>query len=117
MADLDIREDHEGLARHDHQATSKTAAIDVFPRSGTQRWKVFATITYVGDHGATRDEIAIYLGMSQNTVRPRVKELIDGGWVITNGQTRPTQWQHQAEVLVLTAKGLAKAAELRYRSG
>lgn len=100
---VDYGTDREGLARRDHQDTSKVAAALVFPRSGTQRKRVLAAV-WRAPTGATRDELAATLGMSPNTVRPRVKELIDGGWVEPSGFTRPTPLGRDGEVLFVTAK-------------
>lgn len=100
--------DSEGLVRRDHQATSKAAALDVYPRSGTQRRLVLLYIYREGDLGATRDEVALELDMSPNTVRPRIKELIDAGWVETNGQMRPTPLGRAAEVLIATERARAE---------
>jgi len=105
--------DAEGLVRRDHQATSKAAALDVYPRSGTQRRAVLLRIYREGDVGMTRDEVAAELDMSPNTARPRIKELIDAGWVEANGQVRPTPLGRAAEVLVTTNR--ARAAILADR--
>jgi len=100
-------EDHEGLARRDHQATAKLAATLVMPYSGTQRKRVLNAVWRAGIAGATRDEIAERLGMSPNTVRPRVVELVEHGWIEPDGRTRPTALGRLAEVLVLTERGRA----------
>jgi len=102
-------DDRPGLVRRDHQLTAKLAALDVLPRSGTQRRRVFDELWRAGPFGRTRDELATRLLMSQNTVRPRVKELIDGGLVEPSGQLRPSSMGHPAEVLVLTETGRARA--------
>lgn len=100
----EVDEDHEGLARRDHSRTAREAAVKVFPRSGTQRHRVYALIHSHGGRGLTRDQVADYLGMGQNTVRPRVKELLDGAYLfVAPGFTRKTATGHKAEVLVASA--------------
>jgi predicted ArsR family transcriptional regulator len=96
--------DEPGLWRRDHQATARQAAFEVMPRTGTQRREILRELYRAGRHGWTRDEIAERLELSPNTVRPRVKELIDGGWVEASGETRPSAMNREAEVLVVTAK-------------
>lgn len=93
-----------GLARHDHQATAKQAALEVFPRTGTQRRRILIELYAAGSFGRTRDELAERLNLSPNTVRPRVVELLDGKWIEPNGQTRNSSSGRPAEVLTLTEK-------------
>src|SRR5215218_2336656 len=102
MSEPTLFDPSPGLVRRDHQATAQAAAVDVYPRSGTQRYRVLLDIFAAGEEGRTRDEIAEGLNMSPNTVRPRVKELLDAGWITTNGQTRPSLLGRHAEVLIVT---------------
>lgn len=107
---LDPGTDRRGLARADHQGTAKAAAVAVFPRSGSLRKKVLGAVWRAGQHGATRDELAASLDMGPNTLRPRVKELIDGEWVEASGRTRPSDSGRASEVLVLTLHAQAEIA-------
>lgn len=59
---------------------SRMAALQAYPRQGTQRQKIIGKLAEHPE-GWTRDQLAAILGMSPNTVRPRVVELIAGGWV------------------------------------
>lgn len=93
--------DHDGLVSRKHGATSRNAALGVKPRSGTQRAHVLDLIVGASSHGLTRDEITFVSGMSPNTVRPRVKELLDGGHIYhPEGFVRKSTMGHDAEVLV-----------------
>ena len=71
--------------------TSRAAALEVAPRTGTQRWRVLQFVTACGDDGATDDEIQDALAMSGNTERPRRLELVEGGWIIDSGTRRRHQ--------------------------
>jgi hypothetical protein len=99
-------------------ATSRKAALRNYPRSGTQRMDVLHRIARAGAGGATRDELVVWLGKPPNVVTPRVKELVEGGWLESKlddgGQavTRRTRAGSDAEVLVLSARA---RVELRRR--
>lgn len=90
--------------------TSRKAALDNYPRSGTQRHRVLMAL-YVASR--TRQEIAKATDLPDNSVRPRVKELMTGGWVETTGETRVTETGSDADVLKLTMKGLMHMGEER----
>lgn len=99
-------EDRTGKARRDAPATSKAAAIKVAPRSGTQRRTLLDRLAQLGTYGATRDELAESLGMTPNTVRPRLVELMEGGFAYVDpNQQRPSASGEPAEVLRATEKG------------
>lgn len=90
-------------------STSKSAAQVNFPRNGTQKHKILALLKRKEGYGATREEIGLALGLSGDTVRPRVAELLEGRWVEAAKPltTRKTQAGNDAEVLVLTGRGLS----------
>lgn len=90
-------------------ATSRKAALDNYPRSGSQRHRILLALR---NRGMTREEIEFALQLSGNAVRPRVDELMKGGWVEATDRTRKTTLGSDAEVLVATTKGLdAMASE------
>lgn len=98
--------------------TSRRAAVEAYPRQGSQRHRVIWCLyrrLEDGRNGATRDELAAELGMSPNTVRPRVVELLAGGWIERAqdspwdvDETRRTKLGREAEVLVLTGPALVQ---------
>jgi hypothetical protein len=100
-----------------HSDTSRLAALNNFPRSGSQRAEILDFLLFRGDRGATRQEIHAHTGISDDSVRPRVGELIDGGWARGTDQTRRTPLGEQAEVLVATSRArierLAKTEDVR----
>jgi len=62
-----------------HSATSRNAALAVYPRTGTQRARVLNYLRSARD-GRTDEEIATGLAMNPSSVRPRRIELVTGGW-------------------------------------
>lgn len=88
-----------------HSKTSRQAAIDNYPRQGSQREKVLRYVVGCGDSGATREEIAADMAMTESSVRPRIVELLDGGYVKASGRTRKTARKNAAEILVATDHG------------
>jgi DNA-binding NarL/FixJ family response regulator len=65
-------------------ATSEGAARAIEGKRPSKRQLVYGYILSRGAEGATRKEIAVALGMSENTVRPRVVELYNT-WNTTHG--------------------------------
>lgn len=64
-----------------HSDTSRRAALDVYPRTGTQRAKVLALLVSRPVSGCTDEEVGLLLSMNPSSVRPRRIELVEGGWV------------------------------------
>lgn len=91
--------------------TSRQAAVDNFPRSGTQRARVLEFIAAAGPRGCTRDEVTAGLGLPDSSTDPRVWELLRGGFVEPTGETRETRAGSHADVLRATAKGLGLEEE------
>jgi hypothetical protein len=92
--------------------TSRAASLANLPRRGTQRWEVLELFRLRQPGvGFTRDELVAETGWPPNVVTPRVKELVDGGWLVPlyvgDGQvkTRRTLAGQLAEVLILSAAG------------
>lgn len=82
--------------------TSRKAALDAYPRQGSQRRRVIHALRYHGD--STREELAAHTSLSENSVRPRVRELIEGGWIEETDHTRKTTRGSEAVLLGLTNK-------------
>jgi hypothetical protein len=76
--------------------TQTAAAATAVPRSGTQRAKVLEVIRGAGQAGLTDKEIAVKLGLAENSVRPRRLELSTPGedgqpaLVVDSGERRET---------------------------
>lgn len=101
-----VDDNRVGKHRRDHSDTAKQAAHNVTPRTGTQRYKILTYIRGRGPQGVTRDGVAALLSLSPNTVRPRVKELLDGGYVeIVPTRTGTSDSGQDAELLIVTPKG------------
>lgn len=90
--------------------TSRKAALDNYPRSGTQRSTVLAKVMATGLRGLTRDAICVVTDMPPNVATPRVKELVEGGWLEETDRTRKTRSGSEATVLIATAKAHQEAA-------
>jgi Arc/MetJ-type ribon-helix-helix transcriptional regulator len=115
--------DHAGAARRSDPSTSKAAARDVAPRSGSQRRRALEVIRDAGAHGATTDEVIEVLDLSRppgaprpavNGVARRVTDLLQAGAIETvplvgtsTPATRKTRHGSDALVYVVTAKGRA----------
>jgi hypothetical protein len=89
------------LARHATD-TSRAAADLVRPRSGTQRMRVLEAL--IRSDGLTDLEIAIEVGLQENSERPRRIELVEAGWVRDSGQRRATNGRAEAIVWALTER-------------
>lgn len=91
--------------------TSRAAALEVYPRAGSQRMRVLNALLA---QPQTREGLEKATGLGPNSVRPRVKELIDGGWVRVavdsggNVLTRKTAAGNKSEVLEVTAKAVSR---------
>ena len=88
--------------------TSVKAAIKAYPRSGSIRLKVYTFIIRRGLDGATDQEIALTLQISENTVRPTRKTLEVDGFVRDSGLTRKNRngndciiWRASEEGMIL----------------
>lgn len=106
--------------------TSRKAALDAYPRQGSQRWRILDAYYEraktgpldggVAWRGWTRHELAVALGMRESSVAARVIELVRGEWLkplLYEGEpvTRKTNSGSDAAVLVLTEKALRELRE------
>lgn len=84
--------------------TSREAARKNYPRSGSQRRRVFDAVVAAGERGATAAELAIATGMkgaaSGSSAAKRLSELKQDGWVAATDRTRPTEQGGEAIVYV-----------------
>lgn len=90
------------------KATSKRAALANWPRSGSQRARILELMLSepVRTRGMTRERIGYELGMSGDAVRPRVLELIAGGWLFETEHTRPSIHGNDSVVLLASQKAV-----------
>jgi hypothetical protein len=93
--------------------TTAKAAVNVLPRTGTQRRRVFDLLAGPRrERGLTDEEIQYVLGLSPNTERPRRKELCDAGLVVDSGRRTKNAGGQECVVWVLSESGrlLARGA-------
>jgi len=90
--------------------TEREAAIDVYPRSGTQRRRVLEAIAAAGDAGMTDDELTLELGICRAAARRC--ELKGDGWVEDAGRRRRTSVDGTAAAWRLTERGRAQIGRL-----
>jgi hypothetical protein len=91
----------EPPARHE-SSTSIAAAEKIKPDANTQRALVLSYLRGRGSTGATREEICTALGMSGDSIRPRVWELMRAKpvpLVVETPATRRTQSGREAFIL------------------
>ena len=88
-------------------ATSREAAEAIKPVAGRCRRQVLEGFRSFGNEGATRQEIADFIGMSGDTLRPRVLELARIGALVNTGRTRFTPSLRRAEIWRITQAGAA----------
>lgn len=83
-----------------HSKTSKAAAEQIEPFTGTERGRVLTFIRGCEERGATDDEIQHALMMNPSTERPRRVELVRMGFIRDSGRVRPTQTGRAAVVWI-----------------
>ena len=83
---------------------SRDAALQNYPKGGSQRERVLLAVARAGPHGATRDELAQLLDLGDSTVDARVWELKRGGFVADTELQRETSQGGKASVLILSEK-------------
>jgi hypothetical protein len=82
--------------------TSKAAAEAKLPTAGSDRAAVLEAIRQAGGWGLTREEAEAAAGVTANSCRPRVVELLAAGLIRESDRTRATCSGRQAIVLVAT---------------
>lgn len=107
-----------GGSRRDGPDTSRRAALDNYPQSGSQRWKVLMALVESEDQGATYAELAEMTGLgggASGSAGKRVSELRRDGWIEPTGRTRLTPLGSESQVMVVTDAGL-RELQARYQS-
>ena len=91
---------YRGEAPHNRTATSKAAAVAIEPTKGSLQWQVWIFIKRQLTYGATAQQVEVGLGVSGNTVRPRLRELEEMQLIRKTDQTRDTTSGRAAVVYV-----------------
>jgi hypothetical protein len=86
------------------QDTSRHAAQDVFPRTGTQRATILLAVFRKGQFGMTFDEVRAEEGIY--SADRRMSELADNGWLERTERERRTRHGSMATVMVTTQKAI-----------
>jgi hypothetical protein len=86
---------------HNGTATSIAAAESVRGTAATDRQRVLDAIRAADIHGLTRDEVERVTGLTGNSVRPRVAELLAAGTIEEAGEIRRTASGRAAKVLTV----------------
>jgi hypothetical protein len=81
-----VSDNRLGKSRAGVASQSRKAAWFNFPRSGAQRHEVLMAVHRAGLAGATSDEIAATHEIPLQSVKPRLVELREGGWVEQIGE-------------------------------
>jgi hypothetical protein len=80
------------------QRTSRQAAEQVLPRTGTLRRQVYEYFVRRGLNGATDEEAQANLNIDGNTMRPTRGSLVKDGYLIDTGVTRKNAKGHDCIV-------------------
>ncbi len=88
------------VARGNASPTLHSAAESIDRVRPTIQDAVYMALSLAGPLGLTRIELATRTGISENTVRPRVRELLKAGLIVEAG-TRPSPSGRQAGILYL----------------
>lgn len=100
-ADLDTQ--HLGPFVKDSK-TSRQAALDNYPRQGSQRFRI---LNYILNYGPqTSDDLEEALNLSHQSVGPRMLELRKGGWLEPTGGERETRRGSTATLYGPTPKAI-----------
>jgi hypothetical protein len=103
VAEFDVRSDldENRVGKFSKKSlASKKSALAILPSTGTQRRNVY---DFIKVHpGTFREHIANCLEISENSVRPRVAELLEGGWIVVGG--RQTHRGQMVEKLYVNAQ-------------
>lgn len=88
---------------HNGTTTSIAAAESVRSTAATDRQRVLDAIRAAGIHGLTREQIEVTTGLTGNSVRPRVAELLAARTIEEAGEIRRTSTGRAAKVLTVPA--------------
>jgi hypothetical protein len=92
-----------GGFRHSDPNTSRKAAFDVLPRTGSQRLRALQAVAVASPGGYTYEEVEQATGISG--VWKRLSELKQGGWIRVIGQRKIESTGSEGDIYALTEKG------------
>lgn len=108
--------DRLGTSRASDPATSKAAALDNLPRSGSQKSRVLSALVR-HQAGLTDYELGLAIGVLRSSAGKRRQELEELGLIERTGGTRPTDTGSDALIWRLTDAGWNVAARLLDQEG
>lgn len=85
---------------HGHPETAQKMERHTFPRSGSFRRQVYDYLVFMGDRGATDDELEVAFGRSHQSTSGCRSTLKKDGWVVASRQVRVNRWGNEAIVWV-----------------
>jgi predicted transcriptional regulator len=88
---------------HNGTQTSIAAAEHAQSGAAVARQRILEAIRAASIHGLTREQIEVATGLSGNTCRPRVSELLAAGTIEEAGEIRRTTSGRAAKVLTVRA--------------
>jgi hypothetical protein len=82
--------------------TQQAGARRGLGRAGTQRRKCYEAIKAAGQYGMTFEEVGAATSMSYSLCGPRVRELMQDGYIRRTGDTRTTTTGSEQEIHIAT---------------
>ena len=96
-----VGKNHLGPFHRDDPPTAIAAAVDNYPRSGSQRARIFVALLEAGERGLTGFEASRIVRIPRpHTATTRIEELERMGRARRTDRTRPTDTGSQAIVWV-----------------
>lgn len=95
-----------GMARSTSPRTSKAAALSL--KDGTRCRTVLDLFAKYDPAGWTNEELQDFLGWVSQSLTPRVNNLVNEGYLVDSGHSRPTRSGKEAVIWILTDEGRAK---------
>lgn len=105
-----VSENTRGVVRADAPSTSEDAADHVWPRTGSQRWRLLTLLWNTPD-GLTDEQMSTLSRIAPNSQRPRRVELVEAGWVVDSGERRETIGGSEAIVWVTSTEAVERLSQ------
>lgn len=86
IEEREVRPDENSIGgfRSSDPDTSRKGAIDAYPRSGSQKWKILLALYKAGPQGLTYEEVEQKTGIKN--AHKRISDLKNGNWVYDEGE-------------------------------